>query len=82
VRRSGKSFKETVNETLRLGFVARTEMKPAKKFVVRPFPMGPPNGLSYDNVEELLDWLEGPMRRPPVAGGGLLAAGAGWGRVG
>ena len=63
MRRSGKSFKQTVNEFLRLGLNARRVMKPAGKFVVRPKPMGPPRGLSYDNVEELLDWLDGPMRR-------------------
>ena len=63
MRRSGKPFKDVVNEFLRLGLSARREMRPAKKFVVRPKPMGPPRGLSYDNVEELLDWLDGPLRR-------------------
>jgi hypothetical protein len=63
MRRSGRSFKETVNEVLRLGLQARRKSKPASKFVVRAKPMGPPRGLSYDNVEELLDWLDGPMRR-------------------
>lgn len=63
MRRSGKSFRQAVNEFLRLGLNARRDMKPARKFVVRPKPMGPPKGLSYDNVEELLDWLDGPMRR-------------------
>ena len=63
MRRSGRSFKETVNEFLRVGLHARRQMKPAAKFVVRAKAMGPPRGLSYDNVEELLDWLDGPMRR-------------------
>ena len=63
MRRSGKSFKETVNEFLRLGLNARPQLKPAKKFVVRPKPFGPPPGFSFDNVEELLDELEGPARR-------------------
>ena len=63
MRRSGKSFKDTVNEFLRLGLNARREMKPPKKFVVRTFPLGLRPGLSYDNIEELLDQIDGPMRR-------------------
>ena len=58
IRRSGSSLKETVNHYLRLGLTAR---KPArKKFVVKPIAMGLPPGLSYDNVEELIEALEGP----------------------
>jgi len=63
VRRSGKSFKQTVNEFLRLGLNARTQMKPPGRFVVRPQPFGLPPGFSYDNVEELLDHMDGPLRR-------------------
>lgn len=63
MRRSGKSFKETVNEFLRLGLNARREMKPLRKFVVHPKPLGLRPGLSYDNIEELLDVIEGPLRR-------------------
>jgi len=63
MRSAGKSFRETVNDFLRLGLNARRAMQPATKFVVRPKPMGPPPGRSYDNVEELLDWLDSPIRR-------------------
>ncbi len=63
MRSSGKSFKETVNEFLRLGLNVRRELKPPRKFVVRPKPMGLRPGLSYDNIEELLDRIEGPLRR-------------------
>jgi hypothetical protein len=52
-----------VNEILRMGLLARREMAGARKFVVRPKPMGPPSGFSYDNVEELLDSLDGVLRR-------------------
>ena len=62
MRRTGRSFKETVNEVLRLGLNARPRLKPARRFVVRPRPFGPPPGLSFDNVQELLDQLEGPVR--------------------
>ena len=63
MRKSGKSFKETVNEFLRFSLTARRKMKPAKEFVVKPQPFGPPPGHSFDNVEDLLDELEGPFRR-------------------
>jgi hypothetical protein len=61
MRRSGSSLKETVNHYLRLGLTAG---KPArKKFVVKPLAMGLPPRLSYDNVEELIEALEGPYHR-------------------
>jgi len=62
IRRSGISFKEAVNHYLRLGLTAAKQ--PArKKFVVKPFAMGLPPGLSYDNVEELIEMLEGPLHK-------------------
>jgi hypothetical protein len=58
MRDSGKSLKETVNHFLRAGLM--TAKRPVcKKFVVTPRPLGLPPGLSYDNVEELLEHLEG-----------------------
>jgi hypothetical protein len=33
------------------------------RFVVVPFDVALPPGATFDNVEELLDRLEGPMRR-------------------
>jgi hypothetical protein len=61
VRKSGEPFKQVVNRFLRLGLTAKP---PARKpFVVKPRSLGLPPGMSYDNVEELLDALEGPNRR-------------------
>ena len=34
-----------------------------KKFVVKPLAMGLPPGLSYDNVGELIEALEGPLHK-------------------
>ena len=62
VRRSGHSFKETVNRCLRKGLIASSRPL-AKPFVVTPRPLGLPPGLSYDNVEELIEALEGPMHK-------------------
>jgi hypothetical protein len=62
VRSSGEPFKQVVNRYLRLGLTASKQ--PARKpFKVKPLNLGLPPELSYDNVEELLDYLEGPFRR-------------------
>jgi hypothetical protein len=59
MRRSGASLKAAVNHFLRLGLMVagKPERKP---FVVQPRPLGLPQGLSYDDVEELVEALEGP----------------------
>jgi len=62
-RKNGKSFKEAVNYYLRIGLDAQANMKPAKPFVVRARPLGLKAGLSYDNVEELIERAEGPLHR-------------------
>ena len=57
-----KSFKQIVNETLRRGLDAPP--KPGKKkFKVKAYSLGLREGLSLDNIEELLDQVEGPFRR-------------------
>ena len=63
MRKSGKSFKETVNEFLRAGLMARREAKPAKPFEIYSRDLHARPGLNFDNIEELLDQVEGPMRR-------------------
>jgi hypothetical protein len=62
VRKSGEPFKQVVNRYLRLGLTA-SKQPPRKPFKVKPLNLGLPPGLSYDNVEALLDYLEGPYRR-------------------
>ena len=63
MRRSGKSFKETVNEFLRIGLAMRRELKRADRFKVRARPLGVVPGLNYDNIGELLEQLEGPLHK-------------------
>ena len=63
VRKGGKSFKETVNDLLRAGLAAAARTKPLPPFVVKARPMGLPPGLSYDNIEELIEQLEGPLHQ-------------------
>ena len=61
-RRSGASFKHAVNHFLRLGLTAGKQPN-QRAFRVTPRKMGLPPGLSYDNVEELIEALEGPLHR-------------------
>jgi hypothetical protein len=63
MRRTGKSLKQAVNDFLRLGFERDPSAATARKFRVRPFQAGPPAGMTFDNVEELIEYLEGPARR-------------------
>ena len=59
IRRSGASLKAVVNHFLRLGLMHSGKPQ-RKRFVVEPRPLGLPPGLSYDDVEGLLEALEGP----------------------
>jgi len=59
----GKSFKDALNELVRTGLVA-AESPPAKsKSRVKPFHMGYRPELNYDDVESLIEYLEGPLHR-------------------
>jgi hypothetical protein len=63
-RRSGLSFKETVNTILRIGLAARRGRLPRQPFKVKPLAVELiDKNLDFDNIEELLDAIEGPMRR-------------------
>jgi hypothetical protein len=63
MRRSGTySLKAAVNHFLRLGLMVSAK-KVSKPFVVHPRSMGLPEGLSYDNVEELLEALDGTAHK-------------------
>lgn len=63
MRKSGKSFKETVNEFLRAGLMARREAKPAKPFEIYTRALHPRPGLNFDNIGELLEQVEGPYHK-------------------
>lgn len=65
VRRSGKPFKEVVNELLRAGLSQRTRDAPRRPpFEIRPRDLGALRpGLSLDNVGALLEIAEGPLHR-------------------
>ena len=63
MRRSGKSFKDVVNEFLRIGLNARKELKASERFKIQARELGTIPGLDYDNVGELLERIEGPRHK-------------------
>ena len=62
-RRSGNSFKSTVNTLLLRGLNTRANPEPKKPFVVTPIAMNTGLGTRYQKVEDLIEALEGPMHR-------------------
>ena len=59
-----KSFKQIVNDVLRSGLRSKPVGKfPKKRFKVEPLNLGLREDLNFDNIEELLDQLEGPFRK-------------------
>ncbi|MHB8139690.1 MAG: hypothetical protein ACYDHD_00290 [Vulcanimicrobiaceae bacterium] len=61
-RRTRRSFKAVVNETLRLGLL-RSNPTPARPFRVHARRLGLREGADVTNVEALLDRLDGAARR-------------------
>lgn len=60
VRRTGRSFKSVINDALRHGLQRKPEPTP---FVVTPYDLGTRPGFDFDDIEGLLDRLDGPDRR-------------------
>ena len=60
MRKSGKSFKETVNETLRQGLLSRQQVRKVKPFKVRAKDLGLKPGYSFDKPWDLIEEIEGP----------------------
>jgi len=63
MRRSGKSFKQTVNDALRAGLALERSVGELAPFVVEAKALGLRTGLDYANVAELLEVAEGPEHR-------------------
>lgn len=58
-----KPFKVLVNEILRRGLQTAPEKKVKAPFKVRSRPLGLRKDLNFDNIEEVLDILDGVHRR-------------------
>jgi plasmid stability protein len=63
MRRTGRSFKETVNEVLRFGLAQQIRAKREKPLKVHAKDMGVRPGLDYDRISRLLEEVEGPTHR-------------------
>lgn len=62
-RRTGRAFKDVVNECLRAGLVQRELGRAAPCFSVKPRDFGDLQpGVSLDNIGELIERIEGPDR--------------------
>jgi hypothetical protein len=61
-RRAGRSFREIVNDTLRRGLASHraTAHRAVVKITARDLGELRP-GLSLDNIEELIEQVEGPL---------------------
>jgi hypothetical protein len=62
-RRKGATFKDIVNELLRIGLLTKQELKVAEPFKVTARPMGMVPGLNYDNIGDLVEHLEGATHK-------------------
>jgi hypothetical protein len=60
MRRTGKTYRHVVNELLRRALLTGSDTVKKKPFKVRGRPLGTRAGLSYDNIGERLEQLEGP----------------------
>ena len=64
MRKSGKSFRGIVNDTLRRGLVEKRVASRRRLFKVEARDLGNLRpGLSLDNVGELLEQIEGSLHR-------------------
>ena len=60
MKKTGKSFKEIVNETLRVGLLSRQQIQKQKPFKVRAKNLGLKPGYSFDKPWDLIEEIEGP----------------------
>jgi len=63
MRRTGGTFKETVNSALREGLRTARTKQPVRPFAVRARDLGTLPGVDIDNIGELLEQAEGPWHR-------------------
>ena len=62
-RRTGRSFKDVVNDLLRFALGARREGRRREPFRVVAGDLGLRHGLDYDDIGGLLEQIEGPAHR-------------------
>ncbi|MDQ7858752.1 MAG: DUF2191 domain-containing protein [Armatimonadota bacterium] len=63
VRRTGRPFKQVVNELLRLALNTSPPSAPVPPFEVRARDLGLRPGFDLDDISELIEQVEGPAHR-------------------
>jgi hypothetical protein len=63
VRRSGRPFRQVVNDLLRTALHMRQRPSSPPPFTVHPRDLGLYPGLDYVRIPELLEEVEGPFHR-------------------
>jgi hypothetical protein len=64
VRRSGKPFRVVVNEVMRRGLISQPRVSATAPFKVNARDLGESQpGYDLDNIGDLLERIEGPLRR-------------------
>jgi Ribbon-helix-helix protein, copG family len=63
VRRTGRPFKEIVNEALRLGLAPRKAPGVRRRFRVQARSLRHRRGLDYDRTSALIEHIEGALGR-------------------
>jgi hypothetical protein len=62
-RRTGRAFRDVVNETLRRGLADSRQPRARHPFKVQARDLGCRPGINMDNIGELLEQIEGPAHR-------------------
>jgi len=62
-RRAGKPFRDIVNDTLRRGLASRRTTAQRQPFKIVARDLGLKQGLSLDNIWDLIEQVEGPLHR-------------------
>lgn len=63
-RRSGRAFREVVNDTLRRGLARPPVTAPREPFTVKARDLGRVRpGVSLDSTANLIEQIEGPLHR-------------------
>jgi hypothetical protein len=63
-RRTGRSFREVVNEAIRHGLVSKSPATSRRPFKVVARDLGATRpGLNVDSIADLLEQVEGPLHR-------------------
>jgi hypothetical protein len=60
MRKTGKSFKETVNEKLRVGLLSSQKIAKPRPLKIQPKDLGLKPGYSFDKPWDLIEEIEGP----------------------